>query len=1165
MQSRWETIRQAATQVRARFAQRPEQVSVNHTHLNVHLIAEDVFRLEARRDGYLPANVHAVLDPGHEAIRIHPSIDDLMMRFLIAHELGHADLEGLHGPIIDRPQHINPDVTGLFEADQDVLRGYNTRERREQEANFFALELLVPAAQLWRDLQENWTENGLVARYGAPIEAIRSQIVNVCLYPPQPSAENVRSSRPISLDAAQQKAVAAPLPTLVLAGPGSGKTRSMIARYRALVEEGVDPRHILVLTFSNKAAEELRGRLLADLPSLAAKQVGNINVFTFHAFGLELIRRYYAHLQLPPDATLLTRGEAYILCKRQIDQLPLAIFKSLNWPAQNLADLVSRVSRAKEELITPDRYVRRLAKEERRRQPAIQQFLSDHRKGEQQKGERRQREIAKLHELGQFYTAYQQLLRDARALDFGDLVMLPVLLLQQSPEVAAEVRQVYHYILVDEYQDINYANGKLVQVLDGGRQQVWAVGDLCQGIYRFRGATAVHVQRFAKSYSRAGQPLFLDRNYRSLRPIVRASDAQIRGAPAAAARSPMLAVRRRPPRRIVQEIVAISEAQELTTIAQMIRRLVAPRIPWRDGRKGQIQYNHRRYQFGDIAVLCRKHEQAAAVAAMLRAHDIPVEYVGKLLDLPICKDLLAICTLMRTGDHSGLLRVLTTDDFQLSQVDIDVLQPDSVAAVGGIWHVLSKYDEVPELSDQGRQTITALAGVVADLNTQHTLWNMLIRYLFHHSQFFRRQLAAASAGDPAALRTVNQVAQLLTLARNTHRSLLVVDDLSPAGFVQYIREMEEAGQASKVPDLKIDIPAVRVMTAHSSKGLEFPVVFIPYLAEGSFPPNPPPSPSVPHLDWLFWGGPVDPKEEERHLCYVAMSRARDRLFLLRSTAYDGETKERSSLLPAEPPWRQRSLLPGADTQAGTPLEERLMPTRGPLPPIPAHELDLYLKCPRRYLYRHVYGLRGRSRVNSRIYRCIRNAIDLALGHREATGNVPNDAEITAIIDLLWQEARLEDAPYPTDQRALVQARVQASVKRIADRTITVEAFAQEAVVQLDEGEVTIYIDQIEQRQDGPVFLLTFAGEPKDDHRREARTILAAHLYQQRYDAAPRVELHYPGLPDPVPVKHRKDTVPSHIAEMNTALHGIKARSFPAAPPDGAHACKSCPFNLICAV
>src|SRR5262249_47167634 len=154
--------------------------------------------------------------------------------------------------------------------------------------------------------------------------------------------------------------------------------------------------------------------------------------------------------------------------------------------------------------------------------------------------------------------------------------------------------------------------------------------------------------------------------------------------PAAAGRPPMLAVRRHPPRRIVQEIVATSEAQELATIAQLIRRLVAPRMPWYDQRNCRIQYNYHRYHFGDIAVLCRKHEQAAAVAAMLRSHDIPVEYVGKLLDLPICKDLLALCTLLRSGDRSGLLRVLTTEDFRLSQQDLDLLQPDGVAAVGGI-------------------------------------------------------------------------------------------------------------------------------------------------------------------------------------------------------------------------------------------------------------------------------------------------------------------------------------------------------------------------------------------------------------------------------------------------------------------------------------------------
>lgn len=241
-----------------------------------------------------------------------------------------------------------------------------------------------------------------------------------------------------------------------------------------------------------------------------------------------------------------------------------------------------------------------------------------------------------------------------------------------------------------------------------------------------------------------------------------------------------------------------------------------------------------------------------------------------------------------------------------------------------------------------------------------------------------------------------------------------------------------------------------------------------------------------------------------------------------------------------------------------------MPTRGPLPPIAAHALELYQKCPRRYLYREVYGLRGRSRVNSRIYRCIRQAINRAVTHMETTGTAPTDAEITTIIDSVWEEVRLDDVPYLSDYRALVQGRVQSSIQRMTDPTITVESFAHEAIVQLDEGAVTIHIDQIEQRHDGPVFLLTFAGEPKDDHRYEARTILAAHLYEQQYGAPPRVERHYPGLSDPLPISYRKDTVPSHIVKMNAALRGIKARTFPA-EPENTHDCKTCPFKLICAV
>jgi len=562
-------------------------------------------------------------------------------------------------------------------------------------------------------------------------------------------------------------------------------------------------------------------------------------------------------------------------------------------------------------------------------------------------------------------------------------------------------------------------------------------------------------------------------------------------------------------------------------------------------------------------VLCRTRHQAATVTAFLRNRDIPVEYVGNLLDDPACKDLLALCTLMRSGDRSGLLRVLTMPDHQLSQTDIDCLQPHGVVAVGGLRRVLTHIDAIPGLSDAGRAMLVRLAAIVQDLNRHATPYHMLTAYLFTYSRDFQERLVRAARGSRSDQRTVRQIMLLLLLARNLAKPSLVVEDTSPYGFVRYVRELVEAGQTDQWNDVGPATDAVRVMTVHKSKGLEFPVVFVPYLAEGQFPRNESPDGAVPFFDRILHSGPIDGRVEERYLCYVAMTRAQDQLFLLRAQAYDGDDTPRSLLLPEPAPWPQQMVAGYSEMERYPTWEGRLAPTVGPQPPVRDYAVRTFRKCPRRYLYQEVYGVRGHVSPYVQMHGCIRSAAQQLAELVRTSGSIPDPAMIDTLLDAAWQERGPTDIPYATEYRNQARTWLLDMAHRLGDGTATIDAVDQDIIVSLDHGAVQIRVDRIEQRADGPVYVLVRTGQPKKEHQRDERVILAAWHYQQQYATEPRVELHYPSIPYTHKVKHQKETVPRHIGEINKALRRMAAFDFP--PQPDPRECAICPFNMICSV
>jgi DNA helicase-2/ATP-dependent DNA helicase PcrA len=337
---------------------------------------------------------------------------------LVAHELGHvcvhAGSSECTNDDIDPSRSMEAAPVGL-----QRVEDYGVRERRELQANVFAREFLLPRPAAHERHLSGQTASGIAGRLGLPIDLVRQQLLDALLLPPVPSEVFEAIAHTVREDPSQDRAAEHRGSAFQLqAGPGAGKTRTLVKRVLSLLCDSVDPASILVLTFSNRAAGELSDRLMAVVPDQAPR----IWIGTFHAFGLDLIRRYHDRLGLPPDPALFDRSDAIEVLEEVLPILPLVHYRNLWDPALVLRDVVGAISRAKDELVDDSEY-RALAQVMRER--AI--------------NPEDQEEAAKALEVAQVYKIYQETLRSRRSVDFGDLIMRPTLLIESDEAVRAAI------------------------------------------------------------------------------------------------------------------------------------------------------------------------------------------------------------------------------------------------------------------------------------------------------------------------------------------------------------------------------------------------------------------------------------------------------------------------------------------------------------------------------------------------------------------------------------------------------------------------------------------------------------------------------------------------------------------------------------------------------
>lgn len=1010
----------------------------------LNLVASAVRKLDLELDWLHPEDpalkgARAVFDEQSGTVLCDVTGDAGERAQLVAHEIGHVCVHArsfsCSSTDIDASRSTEAAPVGL-----QRVEDYGVHERRELHANVFAREFLLPRKLARRlHLDESMGASVIVERTGLSKALVRQQLFDALLLPASIEEESCTPALPSRPDTSQERAAAHRGSAFQLqAGPGTGKTRTLVQRVLSLLSEGVDAASILVLTFSNRAAGELAERLAAAAPEAAPR----IWIGTFHAFGLDLVRRYHNILGLPSDPALFDRSDAIEVLEEILPTLPLIHFRNLWDPAMVLREVVAAISRAKDEMTNPSRY-RELA------QRMLDRAGSD---GEDRTAAQKCLEIAGIYDL------YERAVRERGAVDFGDLIMRPALLLESDSAIRAAVQLRHRHVLVDEYQDVNRASSRLLKAIAGDGKRLWVVGDSRQSIYRFRGASSTNMTAFASEYPGATSDQ-LNVNYRSTQQIVGTlvEIAPRMGASKAMLRLVLTADRGTGPSRPqIRRYDTLDD--EAGGIAASIREL----------KKGGIQLR-------DQAVLCRSNKRLNEIAAALEARDIPLLHLGSLFERDEVRDLLALLSLAVDRFGDGLARIGAMPRYSLSLQDVYVAtrslrEKDKRALV-----LLPELPQTPGLSPEGSASLNVLATDLAGLPASSSAWEFLSVYLLDRSGLIREMARRTSIVDQMRAVAVWQFLNFVRDQSPTGSGLRIQRTLDRVRQLVLLAEERDLRQ---VPTGALHIDAVRLMTVHGSKGLEFEAVHVPGLTVSSFPWNnrgqrcPPPVGMIEGAEALSVAEEAKQSQENEEQClfFVALSRARTylRLYLARLQP-NGKKRSHSPFLS----WLPNRSVSELNDSAVLPL-----PTGIPRPTaitvslptdfqITDSQLTTYQKCPRRFFYTHVLGLGSARKATafSRTHDCLYDLIRWLAEVRRSGEPTLEQAE--AEFDNIWKIRGPGDHAFAADYRRLASRLVDTLIRAGAGRRFRE---AQPLAIDFPNGRVVVEPNEIAELPSGSVML-----------------------------------------------------------------------------------------------
>lgn len=608
-------------------------------------------------------------------------------------------------------------------------------------------------------------------------------------------------------------------PLLILAGAGSGKTRVLTMRIAHLLAKGVNPREILAITFTNKAAKEMKTRV----EDLVGPMAAYIWLSTFHSFGAKFLRYELEDFWgYNKNFTIYDAGDSQVVIKN--------ILKSLNlddkyFPA---GAMQAHISEAKNKLLTAREFER-----------TAQEFYAQ--------------------KVAQVYSLYEAELRKNNALDFDDLLLVPVKLLETRPDIRDKYARRFRYIMIDEYQDTNHAQYRLASLLASYWQNICVVGDADQSIYAWRGADIQNILDFEKDYPKC-LSIKLEQNYRSTKSILDAANAVIENNEG------------RPEKNLWTEqedgeklyhFAAQTEHEEAAFIGDTIAK----------------QHSIHDIPYGDMAVLYRTNAQSRVLEEALIRRAIPYTMVGgtKFYDRKEIKDVIAyLKVLYNPFDDLSLLRIINVPKRSIGPTTVNKLQEFGAQTGNSLFMTLTQLHQIPSIKGKTKEQLEAFAvlifGLVSMMNEKNVL--ELLEEILDQTGYLK---LLEESTDPQDQARVENIGELLSVAKDyldeqeavrqeqqRAGQMAEAEEGTPLGSVEGF--LEQIALVNDVDAYEQEASKVTLMTLHAAKGLEFPIVFLGGMEEGLFP----------HSRTL-----MNPEEieEERRLCYVGITRAEKKLYL----------------------------------------------------------------------------------------------------------------------------------------------------------------------------------------------------------------------------------------------------------------------------------------------
>lgn len=1092
-------------------------------------------RTSVPADDPLLYGADAVLDSEVETIWFNESLPSEVAHYYQAHEYAH---HWLHSGQHDcSTSDIND---GELESDVPVgiqlVKAYSPRERREREANVFARELLLPANNLrsWY-VNEKLRASDIAKKVGLPITLVLHQLSHALLTVEANEQDQKVLTNIDDLDKKQRQAARISHgPFLLDAGPGTGKTKTLIGRILYLLKDkGVPATDILALTFSRRAADEMRDRISQAAP----EDADNIWIGTFHAFGLELLQKFGAVLNLPPKIVVIDPIQSLLILEQKLPSLQLNYYQDLYDPTRNLADILGAISRAKDELISPTKY---LELANTMYDTAVSTEALVH--------------AEKIQEVGRVYAIYQDYLIQNNLLDFGDLIARAVELLCEDTNVQAQIQTQYPHILVDEYQDVNLASRHLLREMSGNGTGLWVVGDERQSIYRFRGASPSNIRFFTEDFTDA-QVDSLVNNYRSQLNIVTLFSEFAQQMPVNRERNSFTwKAKRQALKNETILSVAENKEDEISTIIDEIQRRITQGT-----------------QYSDQAILCRVHSQLADLAVALEEAGIPALYLGNLFEREEIRDLLSLLTLITDQNGHGLIRVGSFHNYAIPMEDISVALAVSKENVLDIPTLLAD-GEILKISPGAEVGFSRLHQDLQSLGLESSTWSVLVLYLFEYSDYLYPLLDDESIASQQKKLAVFQLIQL-TASQENFLDAEISDPI--ADFLQYIRRLESSGanrQLRHVLDSGVGINAVRLLTVHAAKGLEFDTVYLPFLGKGKFPIRkqstacPPPTGMLPDNadNWHI--------DEEESLFFVALSRARNAIVLSRAKSYSHGNRVSN---PSDFLGRIDHLLserPKGNIPRGSTATESsyLSPQADPTfsnsqTSFHVRQLDTYLRCPRQYYYDYDLGLKDALETipYARFYRCVSVIVD-DLRTSAINGNPVEVADARQHLAEVWQN----QGPVDHSLAAVFYSQAEAIIFHAASflSHLACPISRPEWKLSLDGKSLYIRPDLVEERlinNDRQTVVTCFK------RRRPTKSEADKNIYALYQEAAARsfpttpiqIQILWLATGDIEVVSMSNQKIKTRLNRYQTAIAGIVKSDFAQNPDD--FLCPRCPYYFIC--